>query len=151
MYRKILVPLDGSELAECVLPHVEAVAKGFEACEVILLHVVEPLHTGGFDDFIDVDTIKDTLASKAEEYLLKTQSQLAGHGWSIRAEVRKGGRPANIIVDFAKENEVDLIALATHGYSGISRWVHGTVADKVLRSASTPILLIRPTACEVGI
>ncbi|NQT74292.1 MAG: universal stress protein [Chloroflexi bacterium] len=151
MYHKILVPLDGSELAECVLPHVEAIVQGSDSCEVMLLHVVEPLHTGGFDDFIDVDAIRDTLVSKAEEYLLKTQSQLARHGWSIRAEVRKGGRPASIIVDFAKENEVDLIVIATHGHSGISRWVYGSVADKVVRSASTPVLLIRPTACEVGI
>ena len=150
MYRKILVPLDGSEIAECVLSHVKVIAEGCGASEVILLHVWEPIHMVGLDDFIDVDTIQDTMMSKAEEYLVQAQSKLGGQGLSIRAEVRKG-RAANTIVDFAKENDVDLIALATHGRSGIGRWVYGSVADKVLRSASTPILLIRPSACEVDI
>jgi nucleotide-binding universal stress UspA family protein len=150
MYQKILVPLDGSELAECVLPHVKAIASGCDVKQLILLRVVEPLHGGEIPSDISSEVLQEADINAAKEYLAKIKAQLSKEGFDVEAEVLTG-RSAEIISDFAQRNEVDLIALSTHGRSGISRWVFGSVADRVVRSSSVPVLLIRPRGCEVGI
>jgi nucleotide-binding universal stress UspA family protein len=145
MYKKILVPLDGSDLAKCIVPHVETIANGCNTQEVILLHVVEPIYDafeGGRPKAFRA--IQDDLREKAEEYLRKAQSLFDNKGLMVRAEVKEGS-PAKTILDFAQENQVSLIAMATHGRSGISRWFLGSVADKIVRSSHIPVLLIRPS------
>jgi len=154
MYKKILVPLDGSDLAECVLPHVESVAKGCGVQDVVFLRVVEPFTaTGALGPYLtrqDMQDMNSQGKAAAEKYL----SQLVNHtkygGATIRSEVIVGGA-ADSIADYASKNGVDLIIIATHGRSGVSRWVWGSVADRVLRSACVPVLMVRAPGCVPGI
>jgi nucleotide-binding universal stress UspA family protein len=142
----ILVPLDGSELAESVLPHVEAVAKqrGAELVDVVLLTVCEPL-------FFPSDyppAIPLTGERLAEQYLAGVEKRFKDVGLKVHSKVLVGeplaGEPADEIVDYANRNHFNLIVIATHGRSGISRWAYGSVAEKVLLGVSSPIFLVRP-------
>lgn len=154
MYRKILVPLDGSELAECVLPHVEAIGKGCEVREIILVRVVEPLElpTRGGLAFSqeELDRMEAERRSEAENYLKHWVGRLNREGLFVRSELLEG-KAAESIAEYAKKTEADLIAIATHGRSGVSRWYWGSVADRILRSACVPVLMVRPPGCIPGI
>ncbi len=151
MYEKIIVPLDGSELAECVLPHVEAIAKGCGVKNIVFVRVVEPFRTttGGEVVFSEEYIKKYEADSKkaAKNYLDNLVSKL---DYTAKAEVLFG-RPADMLADYAKKNNPDLIIIATHGRSGVSRWVWGSVADRMLRSACVPVLMIRAPGCVPGI
>jgi nucleotide-binding universal stress UspA family protein len=149
MYQKILVPLDGSKLAECVLPHVRAIATGCGIKEVVLLRVVEPIPPEA-PPATDFEAVQKAAFGAAEKYLAGIQVELSKEGLNVEAKVLTG-RPAETIADFAQHNEVDLITIATHGRSGVSRWVFGSVADRLVRSSSAPVLLIRPGGYESGI
>jgi nucleotide-binding universal stress UspA family protein len=151
MYKKILVPLDGSELAECVLPHVEAIAKGCLAESITFVRVVEPVYLPISADpdqeytFSAKDWQRMEAGSKAaaEEYLKRLTSKIKYNGVKIEWEVIVG-KAAESIADYASSSGADLIAIATHGRSGVGRWVWGSVADKLLRSSLIPILMVRP-------
>jgi nucleotide-binding universal stress UspA family protein len=149
MYQKILVPLDGSELAECVLPHVKAIASGCGIEQVVLLRVVEPL-PAVTPQVVDFEVVRKAHVKATEEYLAKIKAQLSKEGLAVETQILTG-IPAETITDFVQRNKVDIIVLATHGHSGISRWVFGSVADRIVRSSPVPVLLIRPRGCEVGI
>ena len=138
--RTMLVPLDGSELAEAVLPHVKALAKqrGAEPVDVVLFGVCEPLVESGYY----IPDVPMTL-EELKEYLAKVEKRLKEAGLRVRSEVRKG-KPAEQIVEYASKNPFNLIVMSTHGRSGLGRWVFGSVADKVLHGASSPIFLVRP-------
>jgi nucleotide-binding universal stress UspA family protein len=156
MYRKILVPLDGSELAECVLPHVEAIAKGCQVTDIVFVRVAEPVQVpvAGTDyTFTDEDwrRIETEHRSAAEEYVKQLPNRLKYEGVGVQAETLTGGTAAEVIADYATKKEVDLIIIATHGRSGVSRWVWGSVADRVLRSACVPVLMVRAPGCVPGI
>jgi nucleotide-binding universal stress UspA family protein len=155
MYKKILVPLDGSDLAECVLPHVESITKGCGVQGVVFLRVVEPFTAtvsalGPTFTEQDRQNIDSQNRADAEKYL----SQLVNHtkygGVKIQREVMVG-KAAESIADYATQDGVDLIIIATHGRSGVSRWVWGSVADRVLRSACVPVLMVRAPGCVPGI
>ena len=148
MYKKILVPLDGSALAECVLPHVKAIGVGCGVEKVVLLRVVEPIPVET-PATIDFEAVQKAGVKAAEKYLAKTKTKLSKKGLNIETKVLTG-RPAEIISEFAQRNKVDLVAIATHGRSGISRWIFGSVADKLVRSCSVPVLLIRPKGFGSG-
>ncbi len=155
MYNRILVPLDGSKLAECVLPHVESIARGCGAREVIFMRVVEPFHLqSGGDGFSmsdkDINRINSENKTDAENYLGRLTSQTKYEGVNVRSEVIIG-RPMETIAEYATKKDVDLITIATHGRSGISRWVWGSVADRILRSACVPVLMVRAPGCVPGI
>jgi len=151
MYVKILVPLDGSELAESVLAHVSAIAKGCGARNVIFLRAVEPYYipTGAYEGSIAPEELKKIDAQheiEAAAYLKDVAGRAGLSGVSVKTEVIRG-RAAEAIAEYATENKVDLIAIASHGRSGISRWVWGSVADRVLRSACVPVLIVRAPGC----
>lgn len=154
MYKKILVPLDGSQLAECVLPHVESIARGCGVQEVILLRVAEPFHQFcDYDGCVSQETINSIDADNkaaAEKYLSQLIRRARYDGVSVKAEVITG-TPGESIADYATRNSIDLIAIATHGRSGISRWTWGGVADRILRSACVPVLMVRAPGCVPGI
>jgi len=155
MYKKILVPSDGSELAECVLPHVEAIAKGVGVQNVIFVRVVEPFSVPtdgdsyGFKDR-DIERIESENRTAAEKYLDQVVSRARYKGVNVQSKVITG-KAAESIAEYAVENEVDLVVMATHGRSGISRWVWGSVADRVLRSSCVPVLMVRAPGCVPGI
>ena len=154
MYNRILVPLDGSELAECVLPHVDSIAKGCGVREVVFLRVAEPFHLpSGGGVYVDSETINRIDADNkaaAQSYLSQLAKRTRYGGVSIKSEVITGA-PAESIADYATKNSIDLIAIATHGRSGISRWAWGNVADRVLRSACVAVLMVRAPGCVAGI
>jgi len=149
MYKKILVPLDGSGLAECVLPHVTAIAKGCGIEKVVLLRVVEPIPVEA-PAAIDFEAVQKDSVKAAEKYLTKTKTKLSKKGLNVEAKVSTG-RPAENITEFAERNKVDLVAIATHGRSGISRWIFGSVAGKLVRSCAIPMLIIKPVGSKYGI
>ncbi|MFC2059293.1 universal stress protein [Chloroflexota bacterium] len=161
MYQKILVPLDGSALAECVLPHVEFVAKGCNAPNVVFMRVVEPapLLLGNFTDYVESFTdaeaeqtqkrMDSARRATAQEYLNELLTRTSYDGAKLESEVISG-KAADSIAEYAEKNDIDLIIVATHGRSGMSRWVLGSVADRVLRSSCVPVLMVRAPGCIIG-
>ena len=153
MYKKIMVPLDGSELAECVLPHVEAFIKGFNISDVLLVRVVEPETLpyrieGGVDPQIIAEK-EAGRKSAAKNYLEGIAKRFSHEGTAVHSEVIIG-RITESLADYAEENGVDLFIIATHGRSGVTRWVMGSVADKLLRSAIVPVLMVRAPGAKGG-
>lgn len=136
-HSKILVPLDGSELAEVALPYAEGLAVKFDA-EIILLAVEGTVVGESVIPASQLETIKNNNL----RYLQHRASILQGKGVNVSSEFRFGDA-ASEIVDFARVNKVDQIVIATHGRSGLKRWVLGSTADRVIRSTDKPILLIR--------
>ncbi len=154
MYKKILVPLDGSELAECVLPHVETLVKGCQVSEIIFIRVVEPFRPPATGEYIfppeQVQRVEAELKAEAEKYLARVAQRVNYGDIKPKKEVVRG-TPAESIADAAAKSGADLIVIATHGRSGPSRWVWGSVADRVLRSSCTPVLMVRAPGCVPGL
>ena len=141
MYKKILVPLDGSEMARKALDQAEKLAKTFDA-EIILFQVVPFLPIYGSPELVTPLIVDEKQKESAEKYLTNLAEELKKRGLKVTAMVRTGQQVAVEIIDFAKETGVDLIVMCTHGRSGITRWVLGSVAHKVLTRTETPILLL---------
>jgi nucleotide-binding universal stress UspA family protein len=148
----MLVPLDGSELAELVVPHVEALAKqwGPELVDVVLLRVCEPIVVSSdYPPTAGLTWEKHEAHEMArpkvecEQYLAGIQKRLEGVGLGVRSVVVRG-KPADEITEYCCKNPVDLVVMCTHGRSGITRWAYGSVADRVLVGSCSPIFLIRP-------
>ena len=154
MYHHIMVLLDGSKLAECVLPHVQEIAGGCNVNNVTLVRVVEPLRlSGGLESRFSPEErkrLEDTSINLARDYLDQIKEQLKDNGVMAEYEVLHGD-VADKIVDYAGRDKIDLIIMATHGHSGISRWVWGSTADRILRSCSMPVLVVRAPGCAPGI
>ena len=152
MYRKIMVPLDGSQLAECVLPHSETIAKLCQAT-VELVRVIEPIEIptrGGIALSVDdLKQIESHSKRDAEDYLNVIADRLTRVGIRVQSKLLTG-KAADSLVDYIHKSDFDLVIMATHGRSGVSRWIWGSVADKILHSSSTPVLLVRPPECIPG-
>jgi len=146
MYRKVLVPLDGSPMAECVLDHVKTLAKAGNIDEWLLLGVVE-IPPGWAKEGIDFYAVRDTNIANTTTYLNKIKDDLAKEGFKKVSTEVLVGKPADLIIANAQKHGADLIALATHGHTGIIKWAFGSVADKVVHYSRVPVLLIRPEAC----
>jgi nucleotide-binding universal stress UspA family protein len=154
MFKKIMVPLDGSELAECVLPHVEAFIEGCHVKHIVFVRVVEPAATFYSGDYpISPQVMREREAAGekiARDYLDQLVSRLAYKDTQLEAQVLIGN-VSDSLADYSEIDEFDLILIATHGRSGVSRWVRGSVADKVLRSSNIPVLMVRAPGAEGGI
>ena len=153
MYQKVVVPLDGSQLSECSLGHLEAIAMGCNIPEVVLLRVVEPFTDYELGPLVDVGgeaVIKRENERKDEAagYISKLVEKLNKKGVSAKGEVILG-RADEAILDYGKKNKVDLIIMSTHGRSGISRFAYGSVADRVARHSVVPVLLVTPAGCRI--
>jgi nucleotide-binding universal stress UspA family protein len=143
MYRRILVPLDGSIRAEGVLPHVEELAHRYEA-SVILLRVVDLMAPIGAVDRTYAGLRQQELEQATREahaYLAPLQGQFREKGIETHSSVAYG-RPVDAILETAKGDDVDLIAIASHGQSGLARVFYGSVAAGLLQRANRPLLLI---------
>ena len=143
MYKRFLVPLDGSKLSEAVLPHVEAIAKGLN-CEIVLLHVI-PLPVPVFDtpaSPFDHNLLRDQ-EQDATRYLKEMCAKLEMDEARVNFLVREGD-VTQLILDVAHEVQADLIAMSTHGRSGALRWLLGSVTDRIVRHSPIPVLAIRP-------
>jgi nucleotide-binding universal stress UspA family protein len=153
MYRKILVPLDGSKLAECALPHAVDMAKAYSA-EMVLVSVTEEVE--GFRAVSDasqpheerlVPEAGGKLEEQARKYLDRIAAGIAKEGVEVTTEVQFG-KPADGIMVAAMLYDCDVIVMSSHGRSGVSKWTHGSVAEKVFRVSHTPVLMIPAAGCK---
>lgn len=143
-YKHILVPLDGSSLAELALEDAISLAELTQA-EITLLQVVPPVEHVIDSDLgytIFVDEQLRAKVERAHQYLNEICRRMHLKNITVHPAVETG-LAGETIIDYAHQQPVDLIVMATHGRSGLQRWVYGSVADKVLRGAGLPILLVR--------
>lgn len=145
MYNTILVPLDGSERAEAILSHVIELAKKF-AAKVILLEAVEQklIFTGDLE-ISAVSKADEDLAKhikNAETYIKGVKEKLEQQGIQVTSRIMQGP-PVEAIIAMAKETNADLIAMASHGRSGLGRVFYGSVAAGILQKVDRPLLIIR--------
>jgi nucleotide-binding universal stress UspA family protein len=149
MFERILVPLDGSPTAQAILPYVMLMAKGFHG-RVILFHVAETaLDLGAPEQKTYADETMERIRPLAESYLAGVAEEFRKEGIDVETEVVKGQATAQIMDHCEREN-IDLIAMSTHGRSGLARWVMGSGIDKILRACEQPVLLVRPRDEGVG-
>jgi len=149
MFKKILVSLDGSKLAEQILPYAETQAQQFGST-VVLLQVIT-VSSAAIAGVGPVPSSGEIIAEQfniaeqeAETYLKSIAKSLEAKGIKVEAVTLQGAQLGEGIVDYANKNGIDLIAIATHGRSGLGRAVFGSVADYVLRHSGIPILVIKP-------
>ena len=140
MYSRILVPLDTSDLAEQALPHAEALARRLNA-ELQLLTVIHTPPEEAASAGAPADEF-DPRALEGQEYLQGLAARLTGDGVRVKTRIRRGDI-AEEIMAHAVETRCDLIVVCTHGRSGLGRWVYGSIADRLLRYAPVPVLLVR--------
>ncbi len=144
MYKTILAPLDGSKRAEAILPHLEEVARRYDAT-VILFQVVEtpPLPFGfGIADAEQYQEVFEQQEKEAENYLIGLKEMFQQKGINIR--IRVGHGPvAHEIIKTAESEQADIIALASHGRGGLNNVFYGSVAASVLHRIDRPLLLVR--------
>ncbi|MCA9881515.1 MAG: universal stress protein [Anaerolineae bacterium] len=151
MLNHILVPLDASELAETALPYAEEIVA--EGGKITLLMVVEELETDVVtqeDASIFLTTVSHTGRERnerarryANDYLARTIQNITREHIRIETHVL-GGNPASEIIDYARSGAVDAIVISTHGRTGISRWLMGSVTQKVINAAPCPVFMIPP-------
>jgi nucleotide-binding universal stress UspA family protein len=144
LVERILVPLDGSVTGEAAIPQAETLAQALGA-ELVLFHVVEPF-TGwiGSEAFAMYPEKEEERSEAAVAYLDRVEKELQEKGLSTSSWVDLGTASGKIL-EYAEANAIDLIAMSTHGRSGIGRWVFGSVTDKVLHAGDTPVLVVQAT------
>ncbi len=136
-YKKILVPLDGSQCAENIIPAVEKLATDFKA-DISLLRVAYAHTFPGMDPTeAEVKVIRE-----AEEYLKGVEDRLKAKGFIVDSHIRYG-HDAEEILNHAAQKDIDLVAMSSHGNGGVRRFFLGSVAEKVLHHSSKPICLVR--------
>jgi nucleotide-binding universal stress UspA family protein len=144
MYHTILVPLDGSKRAEAILPHVEELAQ-YNSATVIFVRVVEPepVVLSPPESRLALDAMKfEQRTREAEDYLACLKGEFREKGIQARTHLAHGG-VVEAILDIAKHEEAGLIAMASHGRTGLARVFYGSVAAGVLHRIDRPLLLIR--------
>ncbi len=132
MYKNIVLPLDGSDASESAIPHAEQLALGCEAKHVTIVHVVEQ------------DRYEGMLSAgkRPGVYLQRAARKLESKGITADIKVLTGD-PAEAIVSFTETSPCDIIVMASHGRSGVTRWAIGSVADKVFRASKIPVLMVK--------
>jgi len=145
MYKKLLVPLDGSELSERALTHVKTISIGCNVPEIVLLMVVRPIDNSEIIANLGVERIQEIGAQEfksAEDYIAGVNRKLEEDGISTQTAVLKGN-PAQKILEYCQQNQVDLVVMSSHGRSGPSSWYLGNVADRIIKHAKIPVLIVR--------
>ncbi|HET7470335.1 MAG TPA: universal stress protein [Gemmatimonadales bacterium] len=144
---RVLVPLDGSPLAESVIDQVASLCRS-DSAELYLLRIVAPAEVVPIGAPMPLPSSQPNLMeariAAAKAYLERTASLLRGAGWRVKHEVVVGWSPAAEVLRVAEEHRCDLIAVATRGREGVQRMLLGSVADKVIRGATTPVLAVNP-------
>ncbi len=155
MYKKVLVPLDGSELAECTLSHVKNLFKDGSVGEVTLLNVFKfdlpwaLMESEQHIQQIDINAIREPFLVRSRKYLTDIESRLVSEGMKVKTESLEANRPADAITEYAQEKDMDMIIIGTHGYTGLKKLMLGSVAFSVLHQSHIPVLLIRPESCQI--
>ncbi len=146
MFKHILVPLDGSSFAEASIPYALSLAAQYHA-EVTLLRVIAPPRWGSMMEAESPDLfarLSRTAVQDALSYLEYQNEAFQSHQVKVHIRAESGEPAAKYILDIAADAEVDLIVMSTHGRSGLQRWMFGSVAERVTRQATIPVLLVRP-------
>jgi len=150
MYKKILVPLDGSKRAEAILPHVEEIARNFDA-QVLFLQIIETKYGyASLDGFVSVsveEAAREMRMQQAEQYLDRLVAKFREKGITAEASI-KFSSIAHTILEVAEQEAVDLIALASHGHTGLARVFYGSVAASLIHLVDRPLLIVRAAANE---
>ena len=152
MYRHIVVPLDGSKMAETVLPLVQALTRSCEAADVTFVRVIEPPETVVGDYALLESKVAQLVAdekAEAEKYLSDFSKQADLGGVHVTTKVLEGPA-AGSIAKFASDAGADVILIATHGRSGVKHMLWGSVAEEVLRDACVPVMMVRAPGCAAG-
>lgn len=156
MFKRVMVPLDGSKLAECALPYAEQLAKGCGS-EIILFSVTERKQAQRVIEDksqpLGYHLAPEAVGKKekqAQRYLDRIAKDLQEKEIKVRTEVELW-EPAEAIVAYAEADKCDVIAMASHGRSGVSRWTHGSVAEKVFRNSCVPVLMIKAPGSVPGV
>ena len=144
MYRRILVPLDGSKVAEGVLPHAKLLAYS-EGAELILLTVgANPTLDFVFSDPSLAEGAVEEQEERSKTYITAVENELKSAGFKTSTLMRFGS-VAEVILGVSEELQVDVIAMSTHGRTGPARWLLGSIAERVVHNSKIPVLLIRAT------
>jgi nucleotide-binding universal stress UspA family protein len=148
MYKRIVVPLDGSPAAECVIDHVRTIAA--RGSEVILVQAALTPH---FDFVVpepELAACLDTeIAEEARDYLAGVARRLAGPGITVSTCVlAEHGPVPSLIAEFARRSNADLVVISAHGRSGIIGRLMGTVAEKLIHEAGVPVLIVHPSPTQ---
>jgi len=149
MYKTILVPLDGSKRAESILSHVETLARSFKS-KVIFFVAIEPVLMLEYNEIVGISEFmekNDYLKEKTAAYLDSLQKQFSQKGIEVRTLIGHGPTVKEI-VDAAAREKADLVAMASHGRTGLSRTFYGSIAAGVLQRIDRPLLLIRSRGDE---
>lgn len=151
-YRHVIIPLDGSELAESVLPHLDALASNCQITGVELIRAVPPIEmhykaaipfSAGQEKQLNTAAIKE-----AETYLQQIKAKLDASRMTVSTKVLTG-QVAEVLAEYIDHSDADLLVIATHGRSGPSRWIWGSIADKLLHSSCIPVFIVRPPSCTI--
>jgi nucleotide-binding universal stress UspA family protein len=140
-------------LGECVLPHAETIAAACPKVVIEMVRVVEPVNLptrGGIalsED--DIKQINANARKEAEDYLSKIKQKLVNEGINVKTTLLTG-KAGDVIGDYIKKTDADLVILSTHGRSGPSQWLWGSVAEKILHSVCIPITMVRSPGCFPG-
>lgn len=145
LLNRIILPLDGSEAGEAAVPYIQELIDRLES-EVILFGVVpagqHARTVGGLDYILYPEQHLELVKAEAREYLEGVYHRLTGRKGTVRVEI-KVGDVAREIIEFAEETSASLIAISSHGRSGIAKWVFGSIAHKILQASNTPVLVVR--------
>ena len=141
MYKRILLPLDGSQNAEKAVEHATSLAKMYQA-ELVLMRVIEPLTGQPGISIAAIEASEEFSSQLAREYLEGIAATIRDAIPQVHVVIDLG-LPHEQIIEFAENNSVDLIIISSRGQSGLSRWLMGRVAERVIRGGRTPVLIIR--------
>jgi len=146
MYKRVLIPLDGSRFAESSLEHLQAVTLASKLESVVLVRVVMPLlvHAKDFLEAEHAREAEDKQEAAAREYLQKTAARLKKLGLPVETELIIDGEPAMKVLEAAREHKADLIIMSTHGTTGFAPWLFGSVTHRVLSHSEVPVLMVVP-------
>ena len=143
MFERILVPLDGSPLAEAILPKIRLILRRQDS-EILLLRVAEPPAASYsiYGEVVPMLPMSEDYRQEAKSYIRRVEERLIEDGARARGMIEPAP-VAGAILQAAEKEKATLIAMATHGRTGLARWVFGSVAEKVLRASSVPLLILR--------
>lgn len=154
MYNKILVPLDGSKQAECVVPHILDLVRNNKSATIILFRVCESVSI--LADYPEdmhepwdehIKAVDNANRKQCSIYLDNVEERLKTEGLeNIKVESRLG-KPEVLILDYIEKNEVDLVVMSSHGHSGLRRWAFGSVVDKVSHASPVSVLVVKGPEC----
>jgi nucleotide-binding universal stress UspA family protein len=146
MYQRIVVPLDGSKWSESAIPRAVDLARVHDA-EVVLLHVYQS-KSGDYAGqwaLAGQQQIADQSYEQMADQLVALRNRLRQEGLRVRDVMMRGGNPAQVICDFVEAEEgISMIVMSTHGRTGLSRWLVGSVAQTVIKKSRSPVTLVRP-------